>query len=399
MAPLDAERVSVRDSIGRVLAQDIISPVDLPPWNNASMDGYAVRADDVRGASSAAPRLLRVIATIAAGDVATHRIGRGEAARIMTGAPVPSDTDSVVRVEDTDAGERDVRIHSDRDAGRNVRPRGEDVSAGAVALRSGVVLNAGAVGLLASVGCSVVSVHRRPRVAVLASGDELVPVEEFDRVRAGDRIVSSNSYSIEAAIVEAGGVAVTLGTIRDDPDALRDALSGLDCDLLVTTGGVSVGAFDYTRQVLKELGMELKFWRVRIRPGGPVGFGVLRGTPWLGLPGNPVSTLVTFELFARPAIRRMLGVPRPFRRLTNVRAGEAIEISAPLTHFLRARLHTTDDGMVARLTGAQGSGLLSSMAHADALLVIAPERAHIEAGETVPALVLREDVGHTTEPF
>lgn len=398
MAPLDAERVSVRDSIGRVLAQDIISPVDLPPWNNASMDGYAVRADDVRGASSAAPRLLRVIATIAAGDVATHRIGRGEAARIMTGAPVPSDTDSVVRVEDTDAGERDVRIHSDRDAGRNVRPRGEDVSAGAVALRSGVVLNAGAVGLLASVGCSVVSVHRRPRVAVLASGDELVPVEEFDRVRAGDRIVSSNSYSIEAAIVEAGGVAVTLGTIRDDPDALRDALSGLDCDLLVTTGGVSVGAFDYTRQVLKELGMELKFWRVRIRPGGPVGFGVLRGTPWLGLPGNPVSTLVTFELFARPAIRRMLGVPRPFRRLTNVRAGEAIEISAPLTHFLRARLHTTDDGMVARLTGAQGSGLLSSMAHADALLVIAPERAHIEAGETVPALVLREDVGHTTEP-
>jgi len=399
VAPLDAERVSVRDSIGRVLAQDIISPVDLPPWNNASMDGYAVRADDVRGASSAAPRLLRVIATIAAGDVATHRIGRGEAARIMTGAPVPSDTDSVVRVEDTDAGERDVRIHSDRDAGRNVRPRGEDVSAGAVALRSGVVLNAGAVGLLASVGCSVVSVHRRPRVAVLASGDELVPVEEFDRVRAGDRIVSSNSYSIEAAIVEAGGVAVTLGTIRDDPDALRDALSGLDCDLLVTTGGVSVGAFDYTRQVLKELGMELKFWRVRIRPGGPVGFGVLRGTPWLGLPGNPVSTLVTFELFARPAIRRMLGVPRPFRRLTNVRAGEAIEISAPLTHFLRARLHTTDDGMVARLTGAQGSGLLSSMAHADALLVIAPERAHIEAGETVPALVLREDVGHTTEPF
>jgi len=398
VAPLDAERGFVRDSIGRVLAQDIISPVDLPPWNNASMDGYAVRADDVRGASSAAPRLLRVIATIAAGDVATHRIGRGEAARIMTGAPVPSDTDSVVRVEDTDAGERDVRIHSDRDAGRNVRPRGEDVSAGAVALRSGVVLNAGAVGLLASVGCSVVSVHRRPRVAVLASGDELVPVEEFDRVRAGDRIVSSNSYSIEAAIVEAGGVAVTLGTIRDDPDALRDALSGLDCDLLVTTGGVSVGAFDYTRQVLKELGMELKFWRVRIRPGGPVGFGVLRGTPWLGLPGNPVSTLVTFELFARPAIRRMLGVPRPFRRLTNVRAGEAIEISAPLTHFLRARLQTTDDGMVARLTGAQGSGLLSSMAHADALLVIAPERAHIEAGETVPALVLREDVGHTTEP-
>jgi molybdopterin molybdotransferase len=392
--------VSLPDALGRVLAEDVTSPLALPPWDNASMDGYAVRASDIRGASATNPRLLRVIGTIAAGDSGTVRIGAGEAVRIMTGAPVPSDADTVVRVEDTDAGDPQVRVVADRDALRNIRPRGEDLAQDALAVGRGTHLHAGHAGLLASVGRAVVRVHRRPRVAVLASGDELVDVDRFDEVLAGGRIVSSNSYSLDAATREAGAEPIALGTVGDDPVAIRDRLAGCECDLLITTGGVSVGAFDYTRSVLKELGVDLKFWRVRIRPGGPVGFGLLRGTPWLGLPGNPVSTLVTFELFARPAIRRMLGHAAPFRRTVRVRVEERLSIGGPstLTHFLRAVVRMDHDGLSARLTGPQGSGLLSSMARANALVIVPPERPRIEPGEFVDAILLRDDLAHGAVP-
>jgi molybdopterin molybdotransferase len=225
-----------------------------------------------------------------------------------------------------------------------------------------------------------------------------VDVDRFDEVLGGAKIVTSNSYTLEAAVFQAGAEPISLGTVGDDPIALRERLIGCDCDLLLTTGGVSVGAFDFTRSVLTELGVTLRFWRVRIRPGAPVGFGLLHGTPWLGLPGNPVSTLVTFELFARPAIRKMHGHALLFRRPVRVRLGEAVTITAPLAHFLRAEVHASDDGFVARLTGPQGSGLLSSMARANALLVIPPERTRVEAGEFVDALVLRDDVQHAATP-
>lgn len=388
----------MREALGCVTAEDVVSPLALPPWDNASMDGYAVLADDLEGASPSNPVLLRVVGTIPAGGASSRRVGRGEAMRIMTGAPVPPGADTVVRVEDTDGGETSVRVTADRDALRNIRPRGEDVTRGAVALPRGTELGPGQVGLLVSVGRARVRVHRRPRVAILASGSELVDVDRFDEVLAGSRIVSSNSYTLEAAVAQAGGVPIPLGIVGDDPVALRRVLESADCDLLLTTGGVSVGAFDFTRAVLADLGLEQRFWRVRIRPGAPVGFGVLKGTPWLGLPGNPVSTLVTFELFARPAIRRMRGHSLPFRRPQQVRAGEAMTINAPLTHFLRARLVADAGGYVARLTGPQGSGLLSSMAYADALLVIPPERTRVEAGEMVEALLLRDDVNHTETP-
>jgi len=207
--------------------------------------------------------------------------------------------------------------------------------------------------------------------------------------------VTSNSYTLDAAVREAGAEAIALGTVGDDPVAIRERLVSCDCDLLITTGGVSVGAFDFTRGVLAELGVTLRFWRVRIRPGAPVGFGLLRGTPWLGLPGNPVSTLVTFELFARPAIRKMQGLSLVFRRPARVRLEESVSISAPLVHFLRADVRPAGDALVARLTGPQGSGLLSSMAKANALLIIPAERARVEAGEQVDALLLRDDVQHT----
>jgi molybdopterin molybdotransferase len=342
--------------------------------------------------------VLDVTETIAAGASSSRPVGKGEAMRIMTGAPVPKGADSVVRVEDTDAGSDKVRILDSRDAFRNVRRRGEDLAKGDIVATNATLVTPGLIGLLASVGRGDVRVHRQPRVAVLASGDELVDVDRFEDVLAGERIISSNSYSLEAAVQASGGVPVSLGTVGDDPVEIRDRIVGCDCDLLVTTGGVSVGEFDFTRSVIAELGAEQRFWRVRIRPGAPVGFGVIKGMPWLGLPGNPVSTLVTFELFARPAIRKMLGHTRLFRRPIRVKLGEQITTAAPLTHFLRVVVEPDGDGFVARLTGPQGSGLLSSMARANALLVIPHDRNRVDAGEVVDALMLGDDSSHGSEP-
>ena len=400
IARLDPVTLPLRETLGRVLAEDVHSPLALPPWDNASMDGYAVRAEDVERASADNPVTLRVTETVAAGARTSRAVGPGEAIRIMTGAPIPGGADSVIRVEDTDAGHTAVRITSARDAMRNIRPRGEDLAKGDLAAAAGEQLHAGHVGLLASVGRASVAVHRTPRVAVLASGDELVDVDRFAEVLAGERIVTSNSYSLEAAVREAGAEPVSLGTVGDDPVAIRERLRNCDCDLLVTTGGVSVGEFDYTRSVLAELGATQRFWKVKIRPGAPVGFGLLKGTPWLGLPGNPVSTLVTFELFARPAIRKMQGHVSLFRRAVSVRLAEPVTLAAPLTHFLRAIVRDENGSLVARLTGPQGSGLLSSMARANALLVIPPEPARIDAGVSVSALLLRDDLGHVPDtPF
>ena len=383
-----------------MLARDVTSPLALPPWDNASMDGYAVRAADITGASRDRPVRLPVAATARAGASAGMSLAPGSAVRIMTGAPVPPAADSVVRVEDTDGGAAVVAIYSARDALRNVRPRGEDIAEGAIAAAAGEQLSSGHIGLLASIGAARVSVVRKPRVAILASGDELVDLARFDEVLAGRRIVSSNSHSLAAAVREAGGEPVPLGLVADDPAAIRAKLSQCECDLLLTTGGVSVGAFDHTRAVVSEMGGPdaQRFWRVRIRPGAPLAFGAVNGTPWLGLPGNPVSTLVTFELFARPAIRKMLGHPLLFRRAVAVRVEEEIAIHAPLTHFLRARVAAHGGQFTARLTGPQGSGLMSSMARAMALLIVPPERQRIAPGEMAGAILLREETGYADRP-
>ena len=398
--PLPAVEVAIQDALGRVLAEDVRSPLALPPWDNASMDGYALRAADIRGATAEKPASLRVIGTLAAGGLPERAVEGGEAIRIMTGAPVPPGADSVVRVEDTDGGAVRVRVHTDRDAGRNIRPRGEDIEAGALVAVCGEELHPGHLGFLAAVGRARIAVVRRPRVGVLASGDELVEVEQFAQVMAGRRIVSSNSYSLAAAARVAGAEVCPLGVVQDEPGALRERIARCECDLLLTTGGVSVGAFDHTRQVISELGGDAahRFWKVRIRPGAPLGFGVVRGVPWLGLPGNPVSALVTFEVFARPAIRRLAGHTLVHRRPVAVRLDEPVTLAAPLTHFLRAVVTPGRQGYTARLTGPQGSGLMSSMARANALLIVPPSRQHVAVGEVVDALLLREDLAHTERP-
>jgi molybdopterin molybdotransferase len=395
---LPAERLPLLDALGRVLAEDIVAPLTIPAWDNSAMDGYAVRSADVSGASAERPVRLHVLETIAAGRFPSRAVGPGEAARIMTGAPLPEGVDTVVRVEDSDGGTEEVEIRNARDARKNVRPRGEDIREGDVILRRGAALGPAQIGVLSSVGAARVEVYRRPRVAILGSGDELVDLDRFHEALAGKKTVSSNSYTLHALVRSAGGEPVNLGVAADTPASLRERLEwSTGCDLIITSAGISVGEFDYTREVLEALGAEMKFWRVRMRPGAPLGFGLLRGAPWVGLPGNPVSTMVTFELFVRPALRRMLGHERLFRRPIPVQLEEPVTIGAKLTHFLRAIVTTRAEGPpTARLTGAQGSGILSSMSLANALLVVPEDRQRVEAGETLNALPLTEDAQLTT---
>jgi molybdopterin molybdotransferase len=397
--PLGVEHVPLATALGRVLAEDVRSPLDHPPWDNSSMDGYAVRAADVTTASDAAPTVLPVLETVRAGQRPSRRLEAGTAIRVMTGAPVPDGADTVIRVEDTNGGEHSVAIRDARDAGRNVRPRGEDLRIGDIAVPRGTTLGPAHLGVLASVGVAQAPVHRVPRVAVLASGDELVDVDRFDEVLRGDRIVSSNSYTLRASVQAAGAEPVYLGIAPDDPAAYERQLRGVSgCDLLITSGGVSVGAFDFTKDVLRSLGAALHLWRVKMRPGAPLGFGTLGDMPWLGLPGNPVSAMVTFELFARPLIRRLRGEGRIFARTMHLRVRDEIVLAAPLTHFMRVTIEWADDGPWARLTGPQGSGLLTSMARADALLVIPPEQQRVQPGTTLEALLLGER-GLTSSAF
>lgn len=391
--PLASERVALLDALGRVLASPVASPITIPAWDNSGMDGYAVRAADVESASEAQPVTLEVLETVAAGAFPSRAVSAGTATRIMTGAPVPDGADSVVRVEDTDAGDLRVTITSSRDAQRNIRHRGEDILSGVTVMDAGETVGPAQAGVLAAVGAATVEVHRRPRVAFLATGDEVVDLDRFGEVLDGRKIVTSNSYTLDAMIRAAGGVPLNLGVARDDPGELRARIgSAIGCDLLITSAGISAGEYDYIRPVLAELGVKLDVWRVRMRPGAPLGFGRLGRMPWIGLPGNPVSTMVTFELFVRPMLRRMLGHTRIFRKAVPVTLAEPVETSVPRTHFLRASLSAGDDGaLTARLTGPQGSGILTSMALANALLVLPHDRQHFEAGEKLRAIPLGDD--------
>ena len=393
---LDAEMIPLEQAMGRALARQVTSPVALPPWDNAGMDGYAVRRADVTGASTTAPVSLRVIASIAAGanPSTLPQIAAGTTARIMTGAPVPPDCEAVVRIEDTDRGFDVVHIVNDRDLGGrgNVRPRGEDVAEGAVVFGAGATIGASHLGTLASIGAATVHVHRRPRVTVLSSGDELVLLDRFDEVLAGHRIVSSTTYALPALLRQAGADVRVLPLLPDDlatvADAIRDAVDA-GCDLLITTGGVSVGAHDYTRDALLALNGTLGFWRARIRPGGPIGTGKVLGVPWLGLPGNPVSTMVTGALFAWPLIRALGGHRATHHVPLRVRVTDAFDTAAPLTHFVRVTLSPASDGMLAAtVAGPQGSNLLRTMAVANGLLVVPESINRVESGMMLDALLI-----------
>lgn len=396
--PQPALRMPLDDALDSVLAEDVVSPIDIPAWTNSAMDGYAARGQDVRGASAERPVHLRVVEQLPAGAFPTRALGPGEVARIFTGAPLPVGADTVVRQEDTDEGIETVTIVKDRDVGVNFRRTGEDIRRGATVLTAGTALGPAHLGVLASLAVAHPLVYRRPRVAILGSGDEIVDVDRPEEILSGRKVASSNTHTLVALVRLAGGEPVNLGIARDTPDSLREHLRrALDCDLLVTTAGISVGEHDYLRSVLDELGAEQRFWKLRMRPGAPVGFGLLGSIPWIGLPGNPVSTMVTFELFVRPAIRKMCGHALPFRRSVPVRTAESISLKPKLQHFLRAVVRETVEGPEARLTGPQGSGILTSMVLANALLVIPEGQFDTPAGALVQAIRLDDPV-HQSEP-
>lgn len=389
--PLPAEEVALEDALGRTLAEVVVSPIAQPPWDNSAMDGYATRSADVAGATPAAPVTLRVMEEIPAGGFPTRPIGPGEASRIMTGAPVPEGADSVIRIEHTEVvPDGGVRILRDADAGRNIRFRGEDLRPGAAVLEPGRVLRPAEIGILATVGRGWVQAHRRPVVAILSNGDELVDLDQFDRVLAGDRIVNSNSYALAAAVRSAGAVPLVLGIATDERESLRAHLErARGADALVTTAGASVGDHDLVKDVLEEMGFRLDFWRAKIRPGSPFSFGMLGDAAVFGLAGNPVSALVTFEVLVRPALRRMQGRSDVYPVTLPVRAAERIKSPPGLLRFLRAKLERDGEGgWLARLTGPQGSGILTSMVEADALVLIPIDVSVVEAGEPLVAMPL-----------
>jgi molybdopterin molybdotransferase len=392
---LGRERVPLLQAQGRVLAEDIFSPRNIPPWDNSAMDGYALRQADIAPASRVTPVLLRVLADLPAGRVFQGRVGDGEAVRIMTGAPLPAGADTVVPVEDTAPADENVKILAALPAGSNIRRAGEDVRAGERVLEEGTVLRPAHAGMLASLRRSSVYVYQRPRVAVLSTGDELL---EIDEPWQEGKISNSNSYSIAAQVLECGAEPLQLGIARDRREELSARMKeGLVADILITTGGVSVGDYDLVKGLLKEMG-QMNFWKVSMRPGQPLAFGRLGGKPLFGLPGNPVSCMVSFEQFVRPSLLKMGGFSRIFRpRLTAV-LKEDLSKKAGLTYFVRCRLVAEPGGLFATTTGEQGSGILSSMVRAQALLVLPAETAAARKGDLVSVIPLDPALFHTPEP-
>lgn len=377
----------------RAAAHDVIAVVDHPPWNNSAMDGFAVRQEDVVDARPGAPVSLPISDDIPAGSFPAQPLRPGTAARVMTGAPVPEGSTGVIRIEHTDGGHGDtVRVSEATDAARNIRRRGEDLARGETVIAAGSAITPAVLGCLAMQGIEMIAVRRRPRIGILANGDELADYDQIEEVRAGRKIMNSNSHALAAQLREAGAEPVDLGIASDDTDAVRTALErGGECDGIVSTAGVSVGDHDHVKEALEQSGFEQAFWRVRIRPGSPMTFGLLRGRPFWGLPGNPVSAMVTFEVFLRPAIRRMTGHATLHRRIIPARARESLASRAELTHFSRVRLLRADDGAIeATLTGPQGSGILTSMAAADGLAVIPEGVSEVPEGAFLDVILLRD---------
>ena len=389
---LPAERAIASESLGRAVAEEVTAVVDHPPWDNSAMDGFAVRAIDLRGAREDRPVELPLSDDVPAGSFPSGPLLDGTVARVMTGAPVPSGATGVVRVEHTDGGRgNSVVFYRDSDAERNIRRRGEDLTAGDPVLVPGEPVTPATVGVLAMQGMRELVVRRRPRVGVLSNGNEIVDFDGVEDVLAGRKIMNSNGHALAAQLVTAGAEPVMLGIALDDASDVRNRLElAGECDAIISSAGVSVGDHDQVKAALDDMGMERVFWRARIRPGSPLTFGLLAGRPFWGLPGNPVSAMVTFEVFLRPALRKMAGHRQLEAPRIVARARKAITSSADLTHFYRIRLAGGRRELPeVELTGPQGSGILTSMTAADGLLVVPEGVSEVAAGELVEVIPLR----------
>lgn len=385
--PLPAQRVSLIEADGLVLAEVVAASWPLPSFDNSSMDGYAVRVGDVADASESSPVRLPVRGDIAAGQEPEAHLAAGTAARIMTGAPIPEGTEAVIPVEWTDGSTEEVSITRAPDPGAHIRRRGEDVEAGQVVLEPGVAINARVIAMLAAVGLAEIPVHRRPRVSVISTGDELV---DPGTAPGPGQIIDSNSYMLTAAVREAGADAVRVGPVRDDEDELERVLrqEAEHSDLILTSGGVSMGAYDTVKAVLTRLG-GVDFVKVAMQPGMPQGSGRVGDTPIVTLPGNPVSSFVSFEVFVRPLIRRMIGHARLERPRLHAICAQGFGSPLGKTQFARVRMHMRDGLVMAEPEGGQGSHIIGGLSRADGLAVIPEQVSRVEQGEELIVMDLR----------
>ncbi|HPL10154.1 MAG TPA: molybdopterin molybdotransferase MoeA [Smithellaceae bacterium] len=386
--PMGLEKADLLKAAGRVIGEDVFAPRDIPSAANSAMDGYAVRSGDTKGAHALKPVELKVVETIAAGSLPRRTVQAGQAARIMTGAVIPKGADAVVRREDTEEKGKTVLMKIAAPRGLDIRFPGEDVRQGEKVIAAGSVLRPGHIGMLAVLGKAFVAVYQRPRVAILSTGDELVDIETEP---PPGKIVNSNTYSLAAQILACGGAPVLLGIGSDDKeDLVKKFQVARRADVILSSGGVSVGDYDFVKDVMGDIGNAMHFWQVAMRPGKPLAFGSIDGVPLFGLPGNPVSVMVSFEQFVRPFLLRMQGHTRIFRPTLTAVSAQEIKKSAGVKNFLRAVVEREKNRCTARITGEQGSGILKSMVEANAFIVLDEDVSHVKKGENVLVQLLEE---------
>lgn len=394
--PLGREKISILDSIGRVIGEDIYANRNIPPKDNSAMDGYAVRWEDTCGASISRPVILKVIEDIPAGTIPRKNIGTGESSRIMTGAPIPVEANAIVRVEDTEKDGQRVKVFVEAKEGQNIRSAGEDVKEGELIISQGDVIRPAEIGMLAALGRSFISVYQRPLVAVVATGDELVDIDENP---TSWQIISSNSYSIAAQIVDCGAIPLQIGIAKDKRDDLvLKFKAAMRADIIVSSGGVSIGDYDLVKDVMREVGNQMKFWQVAMRPGKPLAFGSMDGIPVFGLPGNPVSSMVSFEQFVRPSILKMMGHKNLFRKVIWATVNEDIAKRKGTKHFIRAYIEYGHGKFTVTSTGEQGSGILKSMVKANGLIILPEHRTSVKKGDEVTVLLIDRSLEFISKP-
>ncbi len=382
VSPIGIETVSIEAAAGRVLGRDVIARRGNPPWDNSAMDGYALKYADVSTASESAPVKLRVLYDLPAGSAPKGPVGPGEAVRIMTGAPTPEGADAVVMVERTRKNnDHTVEILAPAREGQNIRKEGEDFRAGDTVLKEGALIRPAEVLMLATTGTARVEVYKRPRVAVVSTGDELVDIESEP---TPGKITNSNGYALTTLARGAGAECVNLGIARDDREVLNEKFTeaaGYDC--IISSGGVSVGDYDLVKEVLRDLGSDMKFWKVALKPGKPLAFGIIGGKPAFGLPGNPVSSMVAFEQFVRPALLKMAGRKDIFKKAFPARLTAEIKKKPGRINFIRGRLEAKDGEYLATPLVGQGSGMISTMVRANIYIIVPADCTGIKAGEIV----------------
>jgi len=384
--PLGLIETDIIKSLGRVCGENVIASRTIPFADNSAMDGYAARYSDIKDATAQNPVALKVVENIPAGKIPQKKLKKGEASRIMTGAVIPAGADVVIRQEDTRKTRDSVFISAAAKKGLNIRSAGEDVKKGELVIPKGAVIGPAQIGLLASLGRKQIRIHAQPRVAILSTGDELVDISH--NPPAG-KIVNSNSYALAAQVLACGGIPIMLGIARDNKQALRNKLQkSLGADVIVSSGGVSVGDYDFVKDILSEKGNNLYFWQVAMRPGKPLVFGDIKGVPLFGLPGNPVSVMVSFEQFVRPSLLKMQGHTNIFRPEIKARCLDEIQKKPGLKYFIRGIVRRKDDNYTVVTTGDQGSGILKSMVMANGLIVLEENVTNIEKGTEVRVQLL-----------